>query len=64
TACYRFTMFRRSPNALGSGGLIDPMQGDFDTDTIGWKIRHVFGGSHANAAGGWRFSYFSTGAGS
>lgn len=40
-------IFMKSPNAvrIGAGGLIDPMQGDFDHDAIDYKIRHVFGGS-------------------
>ena len=40
-------IFMKSPNAIrvGGGGLIDPMQGDFDHDAIDYKIRHVFGGS-------------------
>lgn len=39
-------LFMKSPNALRiGGGLIDPMDGDFDTDSIEWKIRHVIGGT-------------------
>lgn len=39
-------MFMKSPNAIriGGGGLIDPMLGDFDSDAIDYKIRHMFGG--------------------
>lgn len=43
------------------GGPADPMEGDFDTDAVGYKVRHVMGGSHANAVGGWRFAYWSDG---
>ena len=40
-------IFMKSPNAvrIGGGGLIDPLAGDFDNDSIDYKIRHVFGGS-------------------
>lgn len=27
------------------GGQSDPMDGDFETDTVQWKVRHVLGGS-------------------
>lgn len=38
-------LFRKSPNATRvGGGLINPEEGDFDTDSIDWKLRHVFGG--------------------
>lgn len=39
-------IFMRSPNAqrVGVGGE-DPMNGSFDTDSIDYKIRHVFGGT-------------------
>lgn len=39
-------IFMKSPNAVRvGGGNVDPMQGDFDNDTIDYKIRHVFGGA-------------------
>lgn len=39
-------LFQRSPNALRvGGGLASPEDGDFDTDSVDWKIRHVFGGT-------------------
>lgn len=39
-------IFMKSPNAtrVGGGG-VDAMNGDFDTDAIEYKLRHVFGGS-------------------
>ena len=39
-------VFVKEPNArrLG-GGPVDPMDGDFDTDAIEYKVRHVFGGT-------------------
>lgn len=40
-------LFMKSPNAIriGGGSLVDPLAGDFDNDSIDYKIRHVFGGS-------------------
>ena len=37
-------LFIKMPNATRIGGGVDPMNGDFDTDSIEYKIRHVFGG--------------------
>lgn len=39
--------FMKSPNAtrVGGGGLIDPMDGDFELDALSYKIRHVLGGT-------------------
>lgn len=54
-------VFERSPNARRLGGGENAMDGDFNNDGRGYKIRHVFGGSHANATGGWRGTYFSDG---
>jgi hypothetical protein len=39
-------MFMKAPNALRiGGGTADVMDGDFDSDAIEWKIRHVLGGT-------------------
>lgn len=38
-------IFMKSPNATRVGGGEDVMSGDFDTDSIEYKVRHVFGGS-------------------
>ncbi len=39
-------LFMKQPNAVRvGGGPINPVDGDFDTDTIQYKIRHVFGGT-------------------
>lgn len=36
----------KSPNSVRvGGGTIDPMDGDFDTDTVQYRLRHVYGGS-------------------
>lgn len=53
-------IFMKQGNAvrMGGGGAMD---GDFDSDVVGYKSRHVFGGSHANSAGGWRGCYWSDG---
>lgn len=39
-------LFMKSPNATRVGGATaDAMNGDFDTDSLEYKIRHVFGGT-------------------
>ena len=39
-------LFQKSPNATRVGGtLIDPLDGDFDSDSVEWKLRAVFGGT-------------------
>lgn len=38
-------IFMKSPNATRVGGGEDAMNGDFDTDSIEYKVRHVFGGA-------------------
>lgn len=37
-------IFMKSPNIVNIGAQVDPMNGDFDTDSIQYKVRHVFGG--------------------
>lgn len=39
-------LFVKEPNArrVGGGG-VNPLDGDFDTDSIDYKVRHVFGGA-------------------
>ena len=37
-------VFIKMPNMQQIGGGVDPMGGDFDTDSIEYKVRHVFGG--------------------
>jgi hypothetical protein len=38
-------LFQKTPNAVRvGGGLIGPEEGDFDTDSAEWKLRHTFGG--------------------
>ncbi len=39
-------IFMKQPNAVRvGGGPLNPIDGDFDTDTIQYKLRHIFGGS-------------------
>lgn len=38
-------LFIKQPNVQAAGGGADPMNGDFDTDSIEYKVRHVFGGA-------------------
>jgi hypothetical protein len=38
-------IFMKAPNATRIGGGMDAMDGDFDTDSIEYKVRHVFGGT-------------------
>jgi hypothetical protein len=37
-------VFIKQPNQARVGGGIDPMNGDFNTDSIEYKVRHVLGG--------------------
>jgi hypothetical protein len=39
------TFVKLADSQLLGGGVTDPSEGDFDTDTIQYKIRHVFGGT-------------------
>lgn len=39
-------IFMKQPNAVRvGGGPVNPTDGDFDTDSVQYKIRHVFGGT-------------------
>ena len=50
-------IFIKNPNAMKIGGGEDPFGGDFDTDSIEYKVRHVVGG----AVFDWRGCYASVG---
>lgn len=52
-------IFMKRPNATKIGGGEDPFNGDFDTDAIEYKVRHVCGGTVADFRG----AYASTGVG-
>lgn len=50
-------LFMRASSQLAlSGGLASPLAGDFDTDSVDYKIRMVMGGADTHAVGGWRFT--------
>lgn len=54
-------LFQKSPNATRvGGGLVDATDGDFDTDSVEWKVRHVLGGTLMDA----KSALASTGTGS
>jgi hypothetical protein len=38
-------IFVKAPNTQSAGASTDPLNGDFDTDSIMYKVRHVFGGT-------------------
>lgn len=39
-------LFMKDPDAVRiGGGAVSPMDGDFDTDSVQYKVRHVFGGT-------------------
>lgn len=39
-------LFQKHPDATRvGGGAVDPTDGDFGTDSVEWKVRHVFGGT-------------------
>lgn len=43
------SIFVKSPNAMSiSGGDVSPASGDFDTDSIDYKLRHVFGATQVD----------------
>lgn len=44
--------------AVGGGGLASPFSGDFETDNVMYRIRHVFGGAAMDP----RFTYLQSGA--
>jgi hypothetical protein len=55
-------LFMKTANQVKlGGGAVSPLDGDFDNDAVAYKARHVLGGSHSNAVGGWRFTYHSDG---
>jgi hypothetical protein len=55
------SLFMRAESQIMLGGMAAPTEGGFDNDSVDYKVRHVMGGSHTNAVGGWRFSYWSDG---
>jgi len=54
-------LFQKHPNATRvGGGAVDPTDGDFGTDSVEWKVRHVYGGTLMDP----KSAVASTGAGS
>jgi hypothetical protein len=54
-------VFIKSPNAQRvGGGLVDALAGDFETDSVEYKVRHVIGGSRMDP----KMSVASNGSGS
>jgi hypothetical protein len=40
------SLWQKSANAvMVGGGTVDPVMGDFDTDSVQWRVRHVLGGA-------------------
>lgn len=58
-------IFMKAPNAtrVGGGGL-NSLDGDFDTDSLQYKVRHVFGGARLTNTGGAKSTVASNGSGS
>lgn len=57
------SLWRKLPNATPVGGGGEPME-DFATDSIAWRVRHVFGTARLVNTGGWRATVASDGSGS
>lgn len=57
------SLWRKLPNATPVGGGGEPME-DFDTDSLAWRVRHVFGVARLVTTGGWRATVASDGSGS
>lgn len=53
-------LFQRTPNATRVGGGTVPE--DFDTESIEWKVRHIYGGAQLLNTGGYRSTVASSGA--
>ena len=54
-------IFMKTSNAQRiGGGMTDPMDGDFDTDSLQYKVRHVLGGARLDP----KMTVASSGAGS
>jgi hypothetical protein len=43
-------IWMKEPNAVrvGAGGVVNPTDGDFDTDSIRYRIRHILGGTQVD----------------
>lgn len=54
-------LFMKSPDRMLLTG--EAAQGSFDNGGVSYGAQHIFGGSHTNAVGGWRFGLWSDGSG-
>ena len=55
---YQWSIFQfLGTTAVGGGGLSSPFTGDFETDNVMYRVRHVFGGVQMDP----RFAYFQEG---
>lgn len=59
----RPSLWRKLPNATPVGGGGDPQE-DFATDSLAWRVRHVFGTSRLLNSGGAKATVASDGSGS
>ena len=41
-------IFIKESNQRRIGGAINPLDGDFDSDSVEYKVRHCFGGSRGD----------------
>jgi hypothetical protein len=49
----------KNPNKISLGGAsMSPLEGDYESDSIRWRIRHIFGGTQVDP----RYAVFSAGA--
>ena len=49
---------KTSDKVTPAGGLMSPFSGDFATDNVMYRVRHVFGGVQLDP----RFTYYQAGA--
>jgi hypothetical protein len=39
----------KNPNKVALGGAsMSPLEGDYESDSIRWRIRHIFGGNQVD----------------
>lgn len=58
------SLWVKLPNAQAvGGGQVGPLQGDFETDSIRYRVRDVHGGARLVNTGGWKTAFASNGSG-
>jgi hypothetical protein len=57
-------LFMKSSDNQSIGGMAGDMDGDFDTDSVQYKVRHTFGGTRLTSTGGAKSTVASNGSGS